>query len=212
MRYIQQKATEIFNYLMDPKKNLYTKGGFRVNEGKATNPDILGESMGKAYKDAFNEFEGFSAGASSHNGNKLDELVNSMCSNVGVTLEEMRECDLDDDVDDDQPPIASGSSVPDQSVNDQNKQNLINNVNVNTPYEFKASDGWYHRVVRKNLGYRCKRTHGEIQSADKVKADKFKIEFTDLLIKYFDGPEWVYNCDEGAIWYKQLPISGVDKT
>ena len=36
MRYIQQKATEIFNYLMDPKKYLYTKGGFRVNEGKAT--------------------------------------------------------------------------------------------------------------------------------------------------------------------------------
>ena len=34
MRYIQQKATEIFNYLMDPKKNLYSKGGFRVNEGK----------------------------------------------------------------------------------------------------------------------------------------------------------------------------------
>ena len=75
---------------------------------------------------------------------------------------------------------------------------------------FKFSHGWYHRFVVKKLGYRHKKKHGEAASADKQAVEKFVPELTKFILKHYDGPEYIYNVDEGGLFYKQILNCCVD--
>ena len=75
---------------------------------------------------------------------------------------------------------------------------------------FKASSGWYHRCVRERWDYRYNVKHGEADSADIEAAKKFVPNITQFILDHFDGPEFVYNVDECALYYKKLLECCVD--
>jgi hypothetical protein len=67
---------------------------------------------------------------------------------------------------------------------------------------FKASNGWLEKFKKRhNLSF--KNISGESKSADKSNLEDFKIKLDQALVKY--KKENVFNCDETALYYKNMP-------
>ena len=174
------KAIEIFNFLMDEKNGLYTPNGHRIKKGVPTPIEKQEEAMGPAYQ--LPEEMDFEG---------FDSNENPI--NTGQNEAE---------------PSASSSNVMDWDINEAAP--LQSSSTSMKKITFQASAGWYHRCVRKNWGYKYHVKHGEADSADIEAAKKFVPKITQFILDHFDGPEFVYNVDECALYYKKLLDCCVD--
>ena len=83
---------------------------------------------------------------------------------------------------------------------------------IHKTYHFKVSHNWYARCVQKRLGYRYVKKIGEADSADIKASETFVPQITEFMLKYFDGPMFIYNIDELGLFYKQILSCCVDTT
>ena len=183
---ICEKAREIFDFLMDEERGLYTPDGYRVKKGVPTPIIQQREAMGTAYqlpKDHFlrteGDFEGF--GDVSPTSNTGQGVAGSL--NVSTIDSEEN--------------TTAGPSNSSTSMDFENNTKTVRKT-------FNASQGWYHRCVRKRWNYRYHTKHGEAGSSDTAAAQKFGPEITQFILDHFDGPEFVYNVDELGLFYKKL--------
>ena len=207
---ICEKAVQVFNYLMDPEKGFFTIDGQRKEKGVPIPIVNQREAMGKAYElDPDDpDFDGFdnvtdtdteraivtSREISTHQTN----VANSLSDNV--TVLENNDNDLESNV----TRLSDVMSIQSPSTSASNDTNSAGSQISIRKYNFKASHGWYTRCVTNRFGYKWNKKHGEADSADMEAANKFVPEITKFILKYFDGPQYIYNVDEMALYYKKI--------
>ena len=186
------KAVEIFNYLMAEKTEIYTPDGHRIKKGVPTPIEKQEEALGPAYylPEEIN-FEGFDENPISTGQNAAEPSASS--STV-----------MEWDTDEAAPLQSSSTSSMETGLDSAEKVKTLKKVT------FCASAGWYHRCVRKRWNYRYHTLHGEADSSDIKAAQNFVPKVTQFILDHFDGPEFVYNVDECALYYKKLLDCCVD--
>ena len=182
---ICEKAREIFKFLMDEERGLYTPDGYRIKKGAPTPIIQQREAMGTAYQlpeDHFLRTEADFEGFDDVNITNTDQGV-AVTKNVSEPVDSLENITAD----------PSNSS----SMDFENNSKPVRKT-------FCASQGWYHRCVRNRWGYRYVKKHGEADSSDKAAAQKFGPQITQFILDHFDGPEFIYNVDELGLYYKKL--------
>ena len=219
---ICEKARKIFDYLMDPAKGLFSKNGFRLQKGVPTPTVEKRKAMGKAYEidTTINNITMLSSPSTSSTTDNVTRLSSSSTisttDNVTRLSSPSTTSSTTDDTDDvtmlsSSKGKGNGKTTSTSTSTSENINNVTSSPRLNR-YIFKASHGWYARCVVKRLGYIYVKKFGEADSADIKAAEKFVPLITEFMLKYFDGPQCIYNIDELGLFYKQILSCCVDTT
>ena len=71
-------------------------------------------------------------------------------------------------------------------------------------FEFKASRGWFEKFRKRSEIHNIVR-HGEAASSNKEEAEKFVVEFSDMIKTEGFLPQQVFNADETGLFWKKMP-------
>ena len=71
-------------------------------------------------------------------------------------------------------------------------------------FKFKVSGGWFEKFMNRSKIYNVVR-HGEAAISNKEAAEKFVVEFNDVIKKKGYLPQHLFNADETGLFWKKLP-------